>query len=222
MTLSSFFKIATTGLSYKYDKGLVWIIWPSHFYCPLFCQRIHYLFNSALPIQFIGRIFFEYTRIGNTYSKRIFYWWIYLSFYFFTEDVSAFTTHPVESYVSKKKTLTKNFKYIESQEEKNQGQLKASIIIIIEVKHLRWNEMGNGFIFIVWLENDSSYLLYDGNPNPYMLMTLKTYPRRLRALFYFCFKSSNITSLCSIITTWVVIIKAFSNALVDRAEETPF
>lgn len=50
----------------------------------------------------------------------------------------------------KKKTLAKNFKDIESQEEKNQGQLKASIIIIIiEVKHLRWNEMGNGFIFIV-------------------------------------------------------------------------
>lgn len=87
-----FFKIATTGLSYKYNKELVWILWPSHFYRPLFCQRIHYLFNSALPIQFIGRIFFEYTRIGNTnqFKKDIllmnlsiilFLYWRCFSFY---------------------------------------------------------------------------------------------------------------------------------------------
>lgn len=159
------------------------------------------LSTDSLPIQFSFTYSIYWTDILWIYTNRkhlfkkdillmnpsiiLFLYWRCFSFY----------DAPCRELCVKKKTLAKNFKDIESQEEKNQGQLKASIIIIIEVKHLRWNEMGNGFIFIVWLENDSSYLLYDGNPNPYMLMTLKTYPHRLRALFYFCFKFQYYFSL---------------------------
>lgn len=188
------------------------------------------LSTDSLPIQFSFTYSIYWTDILWIYTNRkhlfkkdillmnpsiiLFLYWRCFSFY----------DAPCRELCVKKKLSLRIWSTLKVKKKKNQGQLKASIIIIIiiEVKHLRWNEMGNGFIFIVWLENDSSYLLYDGNPNSLMLMTLKTYPHRLRALFYFCFKSSNITSLCSIITTGVVIIKAFSNALVDRAEEIPF